>query len=134
MRAEAALHGAHHAPAAQVELREGEVLFRAGEPSEGAFIVVAGRLGVYLRQREASGTGSGSGAPSGGADSGAGGSSGGGVSEAGAGLLLVATLQWGESVGDLDLLDGGWTGSPAATPTAAAAAATAACKPGASCD
>lgn len=61
----------------QVKMQPKEVLFRVGDDSQsGIFIVVEGRLGVYLEENDS--------------DS----------------LTLTNTLITGESVGDLDVLDG----------------------------
>lgn len=61
----------------QVKMQPKETLFRVGDDSQsGIFIVVEGRLGVYLEEHDS--------------DS----------------LTLTNTLITGESVGDLDVLDG----------------------------
>lgn len=62
----------------QVKMQPKEVLFKAGDDSQsGIFIVVEGRVGVYLEEND---------------------------SDA---LMHTNTLITGESVGDLDVLDGG---------------------------
>ncbi|KAL6769235.1 hypothetical protein ACKKBG_A18025 [Auxenochlorella protothecoides x Auxenochlorella symbiontica] len=83
-----------YAGTGRVTLGPHEPLFNAGDPSEsGIFIVVEGRLGTYLPAPEPRG---------GGADP-------------STDRLLVNVLVYGESVGDLDVLDG--------APRAASAAA-----------
>ncbi|GAB4820172.1 hypothetical protein N2152v2_007218 [Parachlorella kessleri] len=67
----------------RVVLKPQQELFRAGDPSDGGiYIVVEGRLGVFLPQAEGAG----------------------GPGEL---LLHTSTLVYGESVGDLDVIDGG---------------------------
>ena len=83
-----------HALCVRVNLEPGEVLFKAGDPSdEGIFIVVEGQLGVYLDKDKAdtpkqcpSNTNTSTNSKSNNA--------------------YVNVLRYGESVGDIDVLDG----------------------------